>query len=213
MHCRDCEYDLSGLPAGACPECGRAFDPADPSSFLTRPGAATPALWWLIGILAVLGTVPPVWALATASAPILVVLVVLVPGIVGLAAVVGGIQLTNRRLPRLVLAGALAPAAVTALLIVSLAGHMWLALGGWPTGLGTQVFPATLQWHASLAMDAFAVLLAIELFGWWWIAIVCAVIPTTRRAVLPLGLHGLASAACIGILLIMPDPFQHWWWD
>jgi hypothetical protein len=31
--CRGCTYDLLGLPAGVCPECGRAFDPADPSTF------------------------------------------------------------------------------------------------------------------------------------------------------------------------------------
>lgn len=31
--CRGCTYDLQGLPAGVCPECGRAFDPADPATF------------------------------------------------------------------------------------------------------------------------------------------------------------------------------------
>jgi rubrerythrin len=28
--CRDCGYALFGLPENRCPECGRAFDPADP---------------------------------------------------------------------------------------------------------------------------------------------------------------------------------------
>ena len=32
--CRGCDYALDGLPAGVCPECGRAFDPGDPSTFL-----------------------------------------------------------------------------------------------------------------------------------------------------------------------------------
>ncbi len=30
--CRGCGYDLTGASAGACPECGRAFDPADARS-------------------------------------------------------------------------------------------------------------------------------------------------------------------------------------
>ena len=33
MHCTSCQYDLAGLEAGACPECGRRFDPGDPATF------------------------------------------------------------------------------------------------------------------------------------------------------------------------------------
>lgn len=33
MHCLHCGYRLIGLEAGPCPECGRRFDPAVPSSF------------------------------------------------------------------------------------------------------------------------------------------------------------------------------------
>lgn len=35
--CRTCGYCLHGLPAPRCPECGHAFDPADPATFLSRP--------------------------------------------------------------------------------------------------------------------------------------------------------------------------------
>lgn len=31
--CLDCGHDLCGLPVPRCPECGRVFDPADPSTF------------------------------------------------------------------------------------------------------------------------------------------------------------------------------------
>lgn len=33
MFCRVCGYALVGLSENRCPECGRAFDPADPRTF------------------------------------------------------------------------------------------------------------------------------------------------------------------------------------
>ena len=35
MYCLDCNYDLQHLSANICPECGRAFDPSDSSTFAT----------------------------------------------------------------------------------------------------------------------------------------------------------------------------------
>jgi len=32
-YCKQCSYDLRALPAGICPECGRAFDPDDRHTF------------------------------------------------------------------------------------------------------------------------------------------------------------------------------------
>ena len=37
MRCRSCAYDLQELSEKRCPECGRAFDPADSGTYLTRP--------------------------------------------------------------------------------------------------------------------------------------------------------------------------------
>lgn len=36
MHCLTCSYDLTSLGTGICPECGRAFDRDDSSTFDTR---------------------------------------------------------------------------------------------------------------------------------------------------------------------------------
>lgn len=33
MYCKDCRYDLRGLEADRCPECGREFDPADARTY------------------------------------------------------------------------------------------------------------------------------------------------------------------------------------
>ena len=37
MRCLSCHYNLKNLPEHRCPECGRGFDPDDPSTFKTRP--------------------------------------------------------------------------------------------------------------------------------------------------------------------------------
>jgi hypothetical protein len=36
MYCLSCGYDLRGLPENRCPECGRAFDPNKPTTYITR---------------------------------------------------------------------------------------------------------------------------------------------------------------------------------
>src|SRR3954471_8848655 len=35
--CLECNYVLRGLPEPRCPECGRYFDPTDPSSYTVKP--------------------------------------------------------------------------------------------------------------------------------------------------------------------------------
>jgi ribosomal protein L37E len=37
IRCRSCGYQLRGLTQSVCPECGRAFDLADPQTFESRP--------------------------------------------------------------------------------------------------------------------------------------------------------------------------------
>jgi hypothetical protein len=54
MRCLDCGYVLWGLPAGACPECGRQFNPDVPETFTTKPPFV---FWryWLPGFLLSVG--------------------------------------------------------------------------------------------------------------------------------------------------------------
>ncbi len=40
IYCQQCDYVLDGLDRNVCPECGRAFDPADRTTVAQRPGHA-----------------------------------------------------------------------------------------------------------------------------------------------------------------------------
>ncbi|MDB5319760.1 MAG: hypothetical protein JWN40_1391 [Phycisphaerales bacterium] len=72
--CWDCNYSLRGIESRRCPECGRAFDPADPRSMnMGQPRgpigrwAVRPVSWVLVAAavvatgLILLVTRPPVW--------------------------------------------------------------------------------------------------------------------------------------------------------
>jgi hypothetical protein len=58
VRCLSCKYDLSHLAEHRCPECGREFDPSDPTTFIPKPPAKkkseTP---WLQAGLIALGSV------------------------------------------------------------------------------------------------------------------------------------------------------------
>jgi hypothetical protein len=46
--CLDCNYPLHGLPTPRCPECGREFDPANPTS-MNMGRELTPLMKWVLG--------------------------------------------------------------------------------------------------------------------------------------------------------------------
>src|SRR6185295_1783887 len=86
--CIGCSYVLDGLEAGPCPECGRAFDPKDPSSI--SYGQRIPVS--TRGLLA-----PPGWLLTSAAAIVSIWFLVVFSmpagadfGFTGLALLVGG---------------------------------------------------------------------------------------------------------------------------
>jgi hypothetical protein len=64
--CQGCNYVLRGLKDNRCPECGRPFDPADPSTFNSgrAPGAVRR---WLMQ--------PPGWLFNTAGAAVATIIV------------------------------------------------------------------------------------------------------------------------------------------
>ncbi len=54
--CRDCGYDLHGLPEPRCPECGSAFDPDERERVLARVGSPQPKVGrrWIPAAIVVL---------------------------------------------------------------------------------------------------------------------------------------------------------------
>ena len=54
IRCLNCGYVLWGLPAGACPECGRTFDPENPETYSTHPPFVR-WRYWLPGFLLAVG--------------------------------------------------------------------------------------------------------------------------------------------------------------
>jgi hypothetical protein len=52
VFCRRCKYALTGLAAGCCPECGRTFDPQDPSTFSVTAALRRRWVVWVVSIAA-----------------------------------------------------------------------------------------------------------------------------------------------------------------
>ena len=50
--CTGCGYRLRGLPDPLCPECGRSFDPADPTTYVADPTRRRRRLWIKRGVIA-----------------------------------------------------------------------------------------------------------------------------------------------------------------
>ncbi len=82
MLCLGCGYTLDHLDQRCCPECGRAFDPADSASYAAPTncqfrGASwkvtllltTCSLYLSVPILVILGKLEPLWALVTPGWP------------------------------------------------------------------------------------------------------------------------------------------------
>lgn len=61
MRCLSCKYDLTHLTEHRCPECGRPFDPSDPSTFQVPPASNKKPL--LRGIVLIAVSYPVSFAL------------------------------------------------------------------------------------------------------------------------------------------------------
>lgn len=212
MHCSACRYELQGLGVGTCPECGRPFDPGNPGTFASdlfnqqrKPLFVAAAL--LLVLLAASGLYA--WFSVLPGEFILIVL----PGVPGLLAFVGGIFLRRTTPSFGVAAIAATPGLIWALLFYSLAAHMYQSLGGWPASIGNGGFSSSLTLHADLAGFWMTGCLLV-LLGPWPIGLaMCVGIRRWRGAVIHFGVFAIAFALAVALMLLAPNPFLDWWWD
>ncbi|MCP4836062.1 MAG: hypothetical protein GY895_15005 [Phycisphaera sp.] len=212
MQCFDCHYDLVGLAAGRCPECGRHFDPADPATFAGTHGFEHRQRQMWIGVAAAVLLATVVIRLGVSSDTSVAVLV-LMAGVPGLLAFFGGLPLLRRPLSPMLLGLSLAPAVIVAGAFYTLAIHMYLSLGGWPANIGNAGFSSALNFHVEIALHCFW-FPSLILFVTWPIAVVVfAVVRRWQAGVHYLGIVAIAWALGFGLTQLGPDGFLYWWWD
>jgi hypothetical protein len=131
--CLGCGYDLRRLPENRCPECGRAFDLADPETYLHHQGDGRKHL--AVALLGLFGMTAPIMtaSLLGATLPGLVFWwAVLGPFSVGLLTTAAVLGASIRRLREPPAAMAHRSALVAALLVSALPYIVfvgWAALG------------------------------------------------------------------------------------
>ena len=213
MRCSACEYTLTGLAAGPCPECGLRFDPADPGTFAVLNGFEHRQRQVWIGVAAAVLLAAVAIRFSVKRDTGGVAMLVLMTGVPGLLAFFGGIPLLRRPLsPRLV-AVSMIPAIILAGSFYTLAIHMYLSLGGWPANIGNAGFSSALNLHVEIAQHCFW-FPSLILFVTWPIAVVVfAVVRRWQAGVHYLGIVAIAWALGFGLTQLGPDGFLDWWWD
>lgn len=98
-------------------------------------------------------------------------------------------------------------------LFYSLAIHMRLSLGAWPTSIGHRGFPPGLITHGQMTWNFCGILMLASI----WIVpvsiLVCLLVRPWRRFTIYFAIYALLYAVCWGLMLLAPQPFLHWWWD
>ena len=212
MHCRQCQYQLNGLDAGACPECGRHFDPEEPDTYATDrlEEQRKRLLQAGGGVAAVLAAILIRCLYANDASPLILVVIF---GGAGLLSYFFGVVLLRSKPSLRGMLLCCMPALFMIGLYYSLALHMWWSLQGWPTTLGTQGFPQVLIAHGDIAMFWFTWLLLLVLFGGPIAFLVCLGVRRWNHGLFHLGLLALSFALGLGVMQLAPRQFLSWWWD
>lgn len=95
----------------------------------------------------------------------------------------------------------------------SLAIHMWVALGQWPSAIGEIGFPSGLRTHGEIAWFYCGILMQLSLII-VPVGMVLAMAAERWRTAGPyLGLYAVLYVFSWCAMLMAPAPFLHWWWD
>jgi len=105
------------------------------------------------------------------------------------------------------------PGVIMLCLFYSLALHMYLRLGAWPTSIGERGFPAPLVAHANIDMCFFIANIWFIMVVLPMAILVALLRPKWRRSVPYLALYALVFCACWGLMQLAPAPFLYWWRD
>ena len=121
-----------------------------------------------------------------------IVLVAMLAGILALAALVVAFLMRPARQSWVGVTVAASPALLMVALFYSLALHMHKSLGGWPTSIGFDGFPAPLVTHASVTTGYFAIYGLASIYAWPVIFVLCLLVRRWRVCVYYLGVYALA---------------------
>lgn len=98
-------------------------------------------------------------------------------------------------------------------LFYSLAIHMYLSLGRWPSSIGEGGFSPALSLHANVATTYFWLLFLISIFTVPVAIVSCLFFSRTRHLVFYFVLHAWVFIISILLMLLSPAPFLYWWVD
>lgn len=212
MQCRTCQYSLEEISERRCPECGRDFDPGNPTSYIDRSASAysareTAVVAWVLGVLIVIQLVIGY----TRGQPFLLSSGVFLT-IPATLVLLSGMCLTRARVGAWSLLLSTLPAGIIIAGIGTLAFHMQIELGGWPSTIGTAEFSDLLRGHGELAGRLFSigVLLALPALA---LGVVTLFIRRIRTAAILLAIFVLSIAFCLVFIDLLPKGFSDWWWD
>ena len=105
------------------------------------------------------------------------------------------------------------PSVLMITLFYSLAIHMRLALGGWPTSIGERGFPPALAIHSAVTTMVFLGFFA-SLLVWPVLMFTCLLVKPWRRLAVYLAVYAGAILVCYALTLFAtPERFLYWWRD
>jgi hypothetical protein len=99
------------------------------------------------------------------------------------------------------------------LLFYSLALHMRLSLGTWPTRMGEEGFSALLLAHVNVTAYYFIGLIWFGIFIWPVSVLVSVLVKRWRRFAVYFAYYAVMCIACWVCMQLAPESFLVWWWD
>ncbi len=95
-------------------------------------------------------------------------------------------------------------------MVYSLAIHMRLSLGAWPTSIGERGFPQALITHSSVMWNYSAILVFVSFCVVPAAIVVCLLVRRWRWVAKYFGVFVGVLIVCVGLIMLAPEPFLTW---